>query len=327
MSMNFVSPRERILYLKSMPPFSALPSATLLPLAAALRERFFHKGHVLISADDEITEAHFLVSGAVNLFWQGEKIREVEAPWGVGFLGIFAQIEGGVEAVATQVTRTLSISRRDLEHVLSNNPKLLLANLSEFARRILQMRSGFPADPTTKPEPVLGAYSETPLTFVERLLRFRRLPNFAVANLDSVAELCHQQSERRWKPGQVIWKKGDVSESNVQLVYGIVQCDQEDGSTPMRIGAEYYLGMEGFAGMPRGYTLRCETDVVMLHTSMETFLGLLEDQFGLALNLAKSLAQTLVGMTGDAAERPPKMEFADKPVGAIFSRREPPTVL
>lgn len=327
MSMNFVSPRERILYLKSMPPFSALPSSTLLPLAVALRERFFSRGQTLIAVETEIDEAHFLVSGSVDLYWQDEKVRKIEAPWGVGFLGIFAQIQGGVRSVATKDTRTLSISSRDLEHVLGNNPKLLLANISEFVRRILQMRGGFPADPSTLPEPELGEYPEQPLPFVEQLLRYCRLPIFRTANLDSLAGLCHQQSELRCKPGQIIWTKGDASDSSVQLVHGIVQVDIEEGGPPMRIGAEYYLGMEGFAGLPRGYTLRCESDVVLLRTSMETFLGLLEDQFGLAIDLAKSFAQTLVGLTGDTAERPPKMEFADRPVGAIFSRREPPMVL
>lgn len=325
--MNFVSPRERILYLKSMPTLSTLPSSVLLPLAEALQERVFRKGQTLIEVDTEIDQAHFLVSGAVELYWKNEKVRKIEAPWGVGFLGIFAQLQGGVRALAIRDTRTLSISRRDLEHVLNNNPKLLLANMSEFARRILEMRGGLPADPTTLKEPEIGEYSKAPLTLVEQLLRYGRLEIFKTANLDALAELCHQQTEKRWKAGEVIWQKGDPSDASVQLVHGIVQVDREEGEAPMRIGAEYYLGMEGFAGLPRLYTLRCETQVVMLHTSMETFLGILEDHFGLAIAMVRSFAQTLVGMTGDTAERPPKMEFADKPVGAIFSRREPPTVL
>ena len=109
MRMNFVSPRERILYLKSMPTFSALPSSVLLPLAQALQEGFYSKGQTLIAVEWEIDEAHFLVSGSVDLYWQDEKMRKIEAPWGVGFLGIFAQMQGGVRAVATQDTRTLSI--------------------------------------------------------------------------------------------------------------------------------------------------------------------------------------------------------------------------
>ena len=299
----------------------------LLPLAEALREQLFRKGKTLIDVDNEIDEAHFLVSGSVGLYWTDERIRTIEAPWGVGFLGIFAQIQGGVRAVATTDTRTLSISRRDLEHVLSNNPKLLLANIGEFARSILEMRGGYPADPATLPEPETGAYSDKSLSFVERLLRFHRLPLFAAANLDAIAELCHHQVEQHWEAGDIIWRKGAPSDSNVQLIHGIVQIDQEEGEPPMRIGSEYYLGMEGFAGMPRLYTLRCETPVVILHTSMETFLGILEDQFGLAMSMARSFAQTLVGLTGDTAEHSPEMDFANKPIGAIFSRREPRTVL
>ncbi|MBL4634253.1 MAG: cyclic nucleotide-binding domain-containing protein [Kofleriaceae bacterium] len=325
--MNFVSPRERILYLKSMSTLSTLPSSMLLPLAEALREQFFRKGKTLIDVDNEIDEAHFLVSGSVDLYWKDENIRTVEAPWGVGFLGIFAQIQGGVRAVATRDTRTLSISRRDLEHVLSNNPKLLLANIGEFARSILEMRGGYPADPATLPEPETGVYSEESSSFVARLLRFSRVPFFATANLDALAELCHHQLEQHWKAGDILWRKGDPSDSNLQLVHGIVQVDREDGAPPMRTGSEYYLGMEGFAGLPRLYTLRCETRVVILHTSMETFLGILEDQFGLAMAMARSFAQTLVGLTGDTAEHSPEMEFANKPIGAIFSRREPRTVL
>ena len=324
---NFVSPRERILYLKSIPYLSALSSQQLLPLAECARERTYPAGAVLLRADRPVDAALLVVSGEVALHWDGRKILDARAPQGIGLLGMLARVERGIEAIATTPVQTLEIAARDLFRVYERNFSVLGAIIASMAEEIIALRSGYPADPKNPPVAGPGSAPDGPLEFVDRLLGYSRNSLFRDSNLDAISELVQQQSERRWQPGETIWSKADHAAWDLWIIHGVVDCDPEDGRATMSIGANYTLGMETLADRARGYTARAQTEVIAMVTPAEVYQTILEDHPELSLSVAASIARLLISARGSVAMDPPKLPFTDRSVADIYSTTSPRTVM
>lgn len=291
--IHLISPRERLLVLKSSPVLKDLRPTELAGLAQHARERRLKAGEQFFPPGQPIGFGHILVEGSADVLWKDKLIMTVGPAEAVGFLALMARMPTGITAVATSECTTLEIGAENILRSYERNFDLLLGTLRTLSREILESRHGLPGDPEDPPAVEAGVFPKEPLSLVDQMLGFVREPLFRQANLDAVAELCHLQTEIRHPAGTRLWRKGDSADSFFRIEYGIVNCDAGAGGT-MRVGAGYSVGMDCMTDLPRFFEATCETEVVGLQHDSEAFLAVLEDHFELAMGLTTALARTVV---------------------------------
>lgn len=303
--LRFVSPRDRVLFLRPLPAFEGVSTSDLMPVAQISEEVYFRKGDVIFEIGDPIDHAYMLVEGAVTLERDGEQIAVIEAPAPLAFTGIFGALEGMLGTVtASRDVLALAISRDRLMHLWENQFSLVLYSIQLAALRIWEERKFWPYDRGREPEVIMGEEPEGPMTFIDFLEWERSFSPFEGMNLESLAEICRHQREVRYEAGEILWREGDPSTSFVRIVHGIVEIEQEAGRTG-ELGYDWTLGfIECVGGTERGYTARAKTDLRGVRSDIDTFLAILDEQFELANRILRTLSWSVaqqIWKTGEHA--------------------------
>ena len=100
----------RILHLRSIPVCAELEPRVIHVIAAALRDRVFEPGAVLMRQGEPIEKMHLLLDGSLALTRDKKPFGKLAPPQSLGFLGILAQNDGAYDAAVThdrQVMRCL----------------------------------------------------------------------------------------------------------------------------------------------------------------------------------------------------------------------------
>ncbi len=295
-NLRFVSPRDRVLYLRSLPALEGVGTADLMAMAQHMREVHLKPGDYIYRAGDPLKAAFMLVEGVVEFRRNGEVVATEDAPAPIAFIGVLGgleQIPGDV--VAATSCLVLRISIRSILQIWEASFSVYANSLRIAASRIFEDRGRWPFNPENPPDAEVGEYPEKSSTLIERMKFMRDAGPFADANLEAIGELCRNQREVRFQPGEVIWREGDDATFFIRVDYGLIDVVQEGRAEPGVLGHDYSLGFfESMGRLPRGYTATARTEVVATRSEVDTMLSVFEDHFTLAMNVLRILSQLAV---------------------------------
>lgn len=287
---QFVTLRDRLVYLRSLPEMVDLPVDSLATFAQALEEHRVPRNTVLVGAGEPLTHAYFLVEGVIGLYVDDERITEILPPNEVAAMGVLAELSGPPGNIAAETDcLLLRIDARSLRSLQENDTRILFGTLRSVSQIVLKARGSLPFDPNNPPEADPGEPPERRLDFVDKLLWLHQTGVFAASSLDALGELARHYEEVHYEAGEAIWRRGDRSPFVLLVLSGLIECSSADGSG--LIGSEYTLGFfDGVGRLPRAYDAIAQTKVVALRLEVRAFLDVLEDQFDLALSALQTLA-------------------------------------
>jgi CRP-like cAMP-binding protein len=227
----------------------------------------------------------------------GERTGEIHPPESLGLLEVLAERPAGYDAVAESSVRALELSAGALASLLEDHYTLLVATIRFVAARLLEQMRRLPEGALGLPAEKLPlVVPDRPLTMVEILFCLRRLSAFRTTNMNTLIAMAGPMRELRARAGSVLFEHGERAEQTYFVLDGWVACEATDGRR-FRYGSSTALGgLETLAAEDRWYTARAETDVVCLVGSSDHLLDLVGDDVELGLDLARTLAQGLLGL-------------------------------
>lgn len=314
---------ERILHLRRLRAFASLGPEELVIVAEHARERFFRKGTVLLCEGEAVDAIYFVVEGTVHLARRGRLMgHAVPGDGVVGGLAVLARDDHGIEAVAETDAVVLELDRDTLLEVLEDEFSILHRVLQETCREILVLLARNPATfaaglPGRPPVPLPARE----LDLCERLILMRRVPSFARASLDALAELSRSLAETRVAPGTKFWEAGEPSGAIELVVDGTVACLAPDG-TAFDAGPGAALGtLESLAGAPRWHTAVAETEVRTLRGHVESLVDVLEDNGEMGTDYLSTVSRWLLDLL--EGSRGPDEEALERFYGVAQSGERP----
>lgn len=284
--------RDRVLILRSLDVFEGVDDEGLLLVAEHARQTFYRAGDAITVEGDAQRAIYVIVDGEVELRRRGKPSRTVPSGSPFGFLGLLAR-QPAAGSVAMTDTRMLEVPIAAFETALDENYSLLRNALRVIGGLVLKSRGNLPADPNHPPTVDVGTYYEEPRTLVERLIDVRASP-FGYMNVEALIDLARNMTEIRYKAGDVIWKRGDVSTHSYHIDYGRVRCVTPDG-TSVEVGRGFTLGVVDVWGAQlRAYDVHAETDVIGFAVDFESFLSLLESHVEVGIDVLRGFARSLM---------------------------------
>jgi len=327
-----VSPRERALYLKTLPYADRLQRDDVMMAALQMRERTFAPGEYLLEEGEPIDGMYIITKGEIELRQEGEKVGRLQAPTRVGLLGLLAgkasseQRSGAPgDIVAVHTVEALELPAELLSHLLEATFDFLLALIRWIAARLSQ-EAAATAVGSTCGKIDLG----DELALYERLRWLHESTLFAGTNLEALLELARNQNVVELDEGEFLWRAGSKVDTVCTLVDGCIELIVESPSGESPAGTEVvrereFLGLiPGLAGDPRGQSARADGPVVYLEMQLNVLLEVLSDHTAMAINLIENLA----GLALEQRWRDPSidelaLEFDGRSVSQTRSQRLP----
>jgi CRP-like cAMP-binding protein len=293
---RLVSPVERLLYLKSLPTLSGLPSAELASLADRAVERFFSKGAVLLREGRPVDAIYLVVEGALAVRRRGRFVTRVGPGAGVGGLGLFARDPDGAQVLAEEDTLTLELDSDTLLEVLEDRFPVLLQIVRDIARQVVDLITRLRLDPTAGAAPFqLPVDPSRELDLVERIFFLRKMAVFERASINALAELSRQTTQVRFAHGITLWHEGDPAPGIYLVLSGTIRATSEGRGLDFRFGPGSAVGaVEATADQPRFYDAVTETEVVALQGNNEALIDVFEDNFEMAMDYLAVLARFML---------------------------------
>lgn len=293
-SPYFVTPLQRLMYLRTLPLFGSLPSEELAVLAEHTRERFYRRGRALLRGDQPVDAIHLLVRGEVQVRHQGHLVRTFRSRDAVGVMALLARSHEAVDAIALEDVISLELRGEVLYEIFEERFSMLFHVLQATCRLLRHERLQMPA----------GGYSRTagegmtcptrPLDLVERTFFLRRSLPFAKSSLLGLGQMARHLREVRLDPRAPVWSIGDDATHILLLVCGRVRCRTEEGET-FRFGGGDGLGMiDMLAERPRWYDACAEHPIVALELERELLLDVLEDHVDVAMDCLSRMASDVL---------------------------------
>ncbi len=281
--------RDRALLLRANPSFATLEDDDLLRIAEHARPKRVAAGTLLMTEGDPLRRVYLVTEGHVVVRWKGRVVAEVRGPGGVGFLSLFAGLDVAPEARAVEDCSLLELPTEVVRSNVFESFAIARNTLRLLAAAILERRGTLPREGGGTAE--MGTWRDRAPTAVERLILMRRLPPFAGAHLDAVAELARRAEEVRYAAGDTLWQIGDPASFSVRIEYGNVECTNARGEA-VTMGAGSVLGiMDTFAAVPRTYHTVATTPVITTRIEAATQLAVLEVHPQLTSTLRVNLAR------------------------------------
>ena len=288
------SVRDRVLLLRAMPNLASLDEHTITSIAEQSRVRRFRAGRFLIRETEPVDRAFIVFEGQVTVSRQGRIFSKIDRYGAVGLVSIMARDNLGIEAQAITTTLALEVPADALRTNMYTNFSLVSSAMRELALQVLHARGNLPAVPRSGEKLDTGTWRTRELTMVERLLQLRATPFGQRANLDALAELARSIKEVRFAEGDIIWRPGDAADHWVRIDYGRVSCETPEGRR-VEVASGYAIGIfDALAGVPRGYTAKAETPLILLRTNLIDHLAVLEVHVPLAAEMTGLLARALL---------------------------------
>lgn len=152
---------------------------------------------------------------------------------------------------------------------------------------------------------------ESSTTALRKLMGLRRFPLFTTADLDEVATVAENVTERTFAPGSVLAAAGSYPRAMQLVLEGRVE-SYPSGRT--WIGPTVLGALEVFADQPLDAGWIAITDVRTLELSASTVGEILEDNVGVMLATLRELGQRLLARGPDVGSAPVP---AGQPLGLV----------
>lgn len=283
---------ERTLILKTFPGFGNIGADELAVLAAIARERTFGAGETMHSPGKPVQAFHLVFRGQVQIYRNGKPTQLLGPRSSVGGLAALAGDMNGTHAVALEGVLALEIDADDMDDVFEDHFSMIQAIIGSLAGTLrsvqMQMGGGAAFESARK---VAQISTARPLTLVDKMFALRSATNFAEASMEALANMAQGMTERRYAPGDRLWRVGERADYSVLLITGVVECEA-DGVKPFTFGPGYYVGgLDSLSHSDRWYGCRAVSDVVALVLERQKLFDVLEDHTDMGIQMMRSLAR------------------------------------
>ncbi|GEM_PF-6424308 len=285
-----VSPRQRALYLKTLPFARDLGRRAIEMATIQMEECEFSEGEHLLTEGQPIPGIYILTAGRVSLHQQDSEVGQISAPGRVGLIGLLAAGRQGAadgapgDIVAESSVEALHLPADLVDHMLTDNFEFLLGLTRWIA---MQLRSPRQACLFVSRCEDLQDLTP-PFDLFSRTRWFAESSLFDEANLEAILELVRRVETVRYAEGTTIWEAGEQSDEILGVVQGHIDI-VESGSDPAGPG-EFVGVAEVFGGDFHLHTARAAEPVVGLTLEMGVLLEVMEDHSNMSLGLMRTLA-------------------------------------
>lgn len=314
----FVSPVERLVYLRTVPLFARLNAGQLAALAEHAHEYHFSAGTRLVRRGEPVDEVHIVVQGQVRVSRGRESIRILSSRDSIGLLSLLAtrrmHTSQQVEAIA--MTRGMSLALPadalfDLfedrfsiyQHVLIALCRLMRSERAKL-RELLERDGGGLAPPLPR-QPDL----------VDRMIILGGVLDFADASSVALSQLARRAQRVSFASGEPLWRRGDTAAELVVPLSGSLKCVALRASHFV-IPAGVLCGfIDSMSASTRSYSAAAAESVEALRIDRDIVLDALEDHpdaaFGCLASLARDLLRVLARRAADTEQIPVGMEWEE----------------
>ncbi len=270
--------------------------AQLEQLLAISRPVDVAAGHVLHAGDSPPTTIFQIISGEIELRAPDMPTWQVAAGGTVGFLDFMRGRRHSRTAVAITAASVLELDTTRYREYLEDNFEVGYRIMSQLSGAIM---SGAISSPEAKellssvavPHP--GSLAKVEVPMVERLMILSRMPAFAGATTQALANLARSTIETRFEPGQVVAAAGSSSSIVSLLVEGAVELELPNGLRVPRAGRGFLAHLEELTLTPRLSAVTASSALIVLEIEREELLDLLEEHFDLVMTILGSIAGEL----------------------------------
>lgn len=285
---------RRILDLRSLPIFRDAPSPVVNGAASLLRDLTFSPAECIQARDAPVERVLFLQRGTVEVAQAEKKNVIIDPPAQLGLFYALAGTPARVNVTAQTEVRALALESRDMVDLFEDQFPLLRSTLRETARVALKETRARLSIPFEFARTHWKQASGEPrLDLVDRLFFLREMLPFPGASIDALASVARQMESRRVKAGEAIWHQGDPALDMYVIASGEVEAKSETENL-IHVAGGPLGGLEVFAQAPRWYDLTAKTDVLVLTTSNEAFLDMIEEHTEMGSELIAGLARTVL---------------------------------
>ncbi|MEO7112632.1 MAG: cyclic nucleotide-binding domain-containing protein [Polyangiaceae bacterium] len=293
---------RRILDLRSLPIFRDAPAPVVNGAATLLRDVTFSRGECIQAREAPVERVLFLQRGTVAVAQPEKKIILIEPPAQLGLFYALAGTPARVDVTAQTEVRALALESRDMVDLFEDQFSLLRSTLRETARVALKESRSKLTTPFEFARTHWKQSSGEPrLDLVDRLFFLREMLSFPGASIDALASVARQMQSRRVKAGEVIWHQGDPALEMYLIASGEVEAKSETESLIHSAGGPLG-GLEVFAQAPRWYDLTARTDGLVLTTTHEAFLDMIEEHTEMGSELIAGMARTVLQLRAGALD-------------------------
>lgn len=285
---------RRILDLRSLPIFRDAPAPVVNGAATLLRDITFSSDETIQARDTPVERVLFLQRGSVQVVQPEKREIVIEPPAQLGLFYALAGTPARVNVTAKTEVRALALESSDMVDLFEDQFSLLRSTLRETARVALKETRQRLAIPFEFARTHWKQTDQAPkLDLVDRLFFLREMLPFPGASIDALASVARQMQSRRVKAGETIWRQGDPALDMLVIASGEVQAKSET-ETLLHSAGGPLGGLEVFAQAPRWYDLTAKTDALVLTTSNEAFLDMIEEHTEMGSEMIASLARTVL---------------------------------
>ncbi len=288
--VHFVSPLEKVRFLRSFGPMGRLPFEELAVVAQNLSERAFRSGEMVMPKGAEVERAIIILEGRVRL---GED-RYFSAGQSVCFMPMMARLPMPADLVAETDVAAMVMRRDVLLDVYEDRFPIFLNTVRAIAGGVLRLRKQIADGQVLKG----GASMENidgPIGVVERVMTMRKNGVFQAAPLEALLRMARNLVEVRPTKGTTMWRRDDPSGHILIVAKGSLRCELADGRVFHARNGYPTGNLESLAREPRWYQAVVEEEpCVLLKSHTEEFLDVMEDNFDLASDFLAAMARNLM---------------------------------
>jgi CRP-like cAMP-binding protein len=128
---------ERLIILREVPLFAALPPQDLQPIAAIAEEHVFSEGDTIVARGDPGDTLYVIVEGEVRVVGADEEELAVRGPGDViGEMAVISSRPRIASLIAKSDARVLELHKRPFEAILRERPDTALALMRVLCERL-----------------------------------------------------------------------------------------------------------------------------------------------------------------------------------------------
>jgi len=140
-TMSTLSPMERVLFLRDVPLFGALPPQDLQPIATIATEHAYEDGDTIAVQGEPGEEMHIIVSGEVAVSMRDaagdERVVAVRSQGeAVGEMAVITHEPRVASLLARGSVRVLTIAKPQFEAILRERPDTAIGVIHVLSRRL-----------------------------------------------------------------------------------------------------------------------------------------------------------------------------------------------
>jgi len=291
--LPFLSPLDRVLFLRNSPDFSMLEPPVLIAIASHTDEMSYRAGDEIYGESDSNRYLHFVVEGTVRVTLAGKTQFDITSPGAVGLMRVLARSPEPGAAIALTDVVTLRIEIDNFLQVMEDHFHLVLGLIRNFTSLVADVEARLEIAPGREVcIECIEPDSTSSLDLVQRLSRARQSTLFKTANLTMLIELLRGVVESHVEPGEWLFRAGQQPDTLHLVFEGVVRIENPSGSRVAYAGQGDLIALSEYCcDAPHSYGAVTETGVQLLRIDRANYLDLLEDHFDHALDLLSVLAQ------------------------------------